>query len=38
MMRWRRELRLSRYTVQLHRRTIMSKLDLHRTPDLIGTR
>jgi len=30
-----RELRLSRYTVQLHRRTIMSKLDLHRTPDLI---
>jgi two-component system response regulator NreC len=30
-----RELRLSRYTVQLHRRNIMSKLDLHRTPDLI---
>jgi two-component system response regulator NreC len=30
-----RELRLSRFTVQLHRRTIMGKLDLHRTPDLI---
>jgi two-component system response regulator NreC len=30
-----RELRLSRYTVQIHRRTIMGKLDLHRTPDLI---
>ena len=30
-----RELRLSRYTVQLHRRTIMGKLDVHRTPDLI---
>jgi two-component system response regulator NreC len=30
-----RELRLSRYTVQLHRRNIMSKLGLHRTPDLI---
>ncbi len=29
------ELRLSRYTVQLHRRNIMSKLNLHRTPDLI---
>jgi len=30
-----RELHLSRYTVQLHRRNIMSKLGLHRTPDLI---
>jgi two-component system response regulator NreC len=30
-----RELRLSRYTVQIHRRTIMGKLDVHRTPDLI---
>ncbi len=30
-----RELNLSRYTVQLHRRNIMSKLGLHRTPDLI---
>ena len=30
-----RELSLSRYTVQLHRRNIMRKLDLHRTPDLI---
>jgi two-component system response regulator NreC len=30
-----RKLRLSPYTVQLHRRTIMGKLDVHRTPDLI---
>jgi DNA-binding NarL/FixJ family response regulator len=30
-----RVLHLSRYTVQLHRRNIMSKLGLHRTPDLI---
>jgi DNA-binding NarL/FixJ family response regulator len=30
-----RELHLSRFTVQLHRRNIMSKLGLHRTPDLI---
>jgi two-component system response regulator NreC len=30
-----KELHLSRYTVQLHRRNIMSKLGLHRTPDLI---
>ena len=30
-----RELKLSRYTVQLHRRNIMDKLGLHRTPDLI---
>jgi two-component system response regulator NreC len=30
-----RDLQLSRYTVQLHRRNIMSKLGLHRTPDLI---
>jgi two-component system response regulator NreC len=29
------ELKLSRYTVQLHRRNIMSKLGLHRTPDLV---
>ena len=29
------ELRLSRHTVQLHRRNIMRKLNLHRTPDLI---
>jgi two-component system response regulator NreC len=29
------ELGLSRYTVQLHRRNIMGKLGLHRTPDLI---
>lgn len=29
------ELRLSPYTVQLHRRNIMGKLDVHRTPDLI---
>jgi DNA-binding CsgD family transcriptional regulator len=30
-----RVLRLSPYTVQIHRRTIMGKLDVHRTPDLI---
>jgi two-component system response regulator NreC len=30
-----KEFHLSRYTVQLHRRNIMSKLGLHRTPDLI---
>jgi two-component system response regulator NreC len=30
-----RELSISRYTVQLHRRNIMQKLNLHRTPDLI---
>ncbi len=30
-----RELKLSRYTVQLHRRNIMTKLGLHRTPDLV---
>ena len=30
-----RELKLSRYTVQLHRRNIMNKLGLHRTPDLV---
>jgi DNA-binding NarL/FixJ family response regulator len=30
-----KELRISRFTVQLHRRNIMSKLGLHRTPDLI---
>jgi len=30
-----RELGLSRHTVQLHRRNIMRKLNLHRTPDLI---
>ncbi len=30
-----RKLGLSRCTVQLHRRNIMSKLGLHRTPDLI---
>lgn len=30
-----KELHLSRFTVQLHRRNIMSKLGLHRTPDLI---
>ena len=30
-----RDLQLSRHTVQLHRRHIMGKLDLHRTPDLI---
>jgi two-component system response regulator NreC len=29
------ELRLSRHTVGCHRRNIMSKLGLHRTPDLI---
>lgn len=29
------ELGLSRHTVQLHRRHIMGKLDVHRTPDLI---
>jgi two-component system response regulator NreC len=30
-----RELQLSRFTVQLHRRNIMGKLGLHSTPDLI---
>ena len=29
------ELRLSRFTVGCHRRNIMSKLGVHRTPDLI---